>query len=93
MRDLHAAQEFGCKGDSRAVHALTCNTDFLVVENDLLYFMHNNEWKLVAPRSLRNSLMVEAHGGTTPRHFGVDRAVRRLHIAFHRPVVIPGRRV
>ena len=52
MRDLHAAQEFGCKGDSRAVHELTCNTDFLVVENDLLYFMHNNEWKLVAPWSL-----------------------------------------
>ena len=90
MRDLHAAQEFGGKGDSRAVHALTCNTDFLVVENDLLYFMHNNEWKLVVPRSLRESLMVEAHGGTTPRHFGVNRAVRRLHTAYYRPGMTTG---
>ena len=34
--------------------------------------------------------MVETHGDTTSRHFGVDRIVRRLHTAYYRPGMTTG---
>ena len=85
VRDRLAAWESARQQDSRAVHALLRDTDLLTVENDWLYFMHNNDRKPVVPRSLRESPMVEAHWGTTSGHFGIDWILYRLRTAYYWP--------
>ena len=85
VRERHKAGESSRQGDSRAVLALLRDSACLKVEEDLLYYSCNGKTMLVVPRSLREGMLLEAHGGATSGHFGVDRTLQRLRATYYWP--------